>query len=137
MESFFPPGIRSIVPAYERHEQHDLQNEHQRRQQPSGEIGQGRQNGHERDPLGKMPILPPEQKRPAIRVHRQSAPDASGIRNQQEISDSPSGLSVKLHWEGVCIPSPMATVETPAVRKGSRPPHRLEGRGFKPELVLR
>ncbi|MDR0736977.1 MAG: hypothetical protein LBF51_09165, partial [Zoogloeaceae bacterium] len=31
-----------------------------------------------------------------------------------KISDSPSGLSVQLHWEGVSLPSRMATVETPA-----------------------
>ena len=56
---------------------------------------------------------------------------------KQEISDSPSGLSVKLHWEGVSLPSPMATVETPAFRPGSQASRRPEGRGFKPELVLR
>jgi hypothetical protein len=31
-----------------------------------------------------------------------------------KISDSPSGLSVHLQWEGGSLPSPMATVETPA-----------------------
>jgi hypothetical protein len=35
-----------------------------------------------------------------------------------KISDSPSGLSVKRHWEGVSFPSPMAMVETPAFKAG-------------------
>ena len=59
-----------------------------------------------------------------------------GGKNNQEISGSPSGLPVKLRWEEVCIPSPMATVETPAFRPGSQPSHRPEGRGFQPESVF-
>jgi hypothetical protein len=35
-----------------------------------------------------------------------------------KISDSPSGLSVQLRWEGVSLPSRMATVETPAFMPG-------------------
>jgi hypothetical protein len=57
--------------------------------------------------------------------------------SEQEISNRPSGLSLKTNLEGVCIPSQVATVETPAVRKGSQPSYLSFGRGFKPELVLR
>jgi hypothetical protein len=32
----------------------------------------------------------------------------------KKLAFSPSGLSIQRHWEWVCIPSPMATVETPA-----------------------
>ncbi|MDR2689880.1 MAG: hypothetical protein LBB76_09010 [Azoarcus sp.] len=37
-------------------------------------------------------------------------------------------------WKGFCI---FNELETPAFRPGFRAPHRPEGRGFKPELVLR
>ena len=38
---------------------------------------------------------------------------------------------------GLHIPSLVATVETPAFRPGVQPLRRPEGRGLKPELVLR
>jgi hypothetical protein len=65
-------------------------------------------------------------------------PAQAGIRKfEQEISDRPGGLSLKTNLEEVCIPSQVATVETPAVRKGSQASRLSFGRGFKPKLVLR
>jgi len=40
--------------------------------------------------------------------------DLKDMQNQQEISDRHSCLSLKTNKEGVCIPSLIATVETPA-----------------------
>ncbi len=54
---------------------------------------------------------------------------------QQEISDRPSGLSVKRVLEGVCIPSQNGRPRNPGLQAGVGS-HRPEGRGFKPELVL-
>jgi hypothetical protein len=43
---------------------------------------------------------------------------ASPFSGKQEISDSPSGLSVQRQLEGVSLPFQMAAVETPAARMG-------------------
>jgi hypothetical protein len=41
-----------------------------------------------------------------------------GAAASKKLAFNPSGLSIQRHWEGVCIPSPMVTVETPAFRAG-------------------
>jgi hypothetical protein len=49
--------------------------------------------------------------------------DCLATVTEQEISDRHSCLSLKKNLEGVCIPSQIATVETPTVRKGSQASH--------------
>jgi hypothetical protein len=91
---------------------------------------------HEWEMVG-MYTLSRLRERVARRAGRGNGVKSAWMALVQHSGDRHSCPSLETNLGGVCIPSPVTMVETPANRAGFQASRRPEGRGFKPELVLR